>query len=295
MIVIRFWQWWGCPLPLCSSTRGSVISSRCPDTHGMAWIHLSTITITITHWGAEWKPLVLGTSVFLCIFQRICVLRLRGRECSDIRRSPMGAVVPPHLCICITAPHYFSFPNINICVQISPLPASELLMGLWAPLKCILAALLQDTLLLYLDAPTCISQCVQSCNKLHMFSMDCRSIYLWAVYKVWGIEMYIEDEGARKFVNGHHSTHLGKVSTSIFVMKFWEWCLGTLQCSWRNVIIQENIWRWLGAESNLEQPQWRSFRSEISGNSAARPSWINLTNQPNPTPGYCLPSIKLGL
>ena len=73
-------------------------------------------------------------------FPRICALRLRGRECSDIRRSPMGAVVPPHLCICITAPHYFSFPNINICVQISPLPGSELLMGLWTPLKCILAA-----------------------------------------------------------------------------------------------------------------------------------------------------------
>ena len=49
-------------------------------------------------------------------------------------------------------------------------------------------------------------------------------------------------------------------------------------------------------ESNLEQPQWRSFRSEISGNSGVRPSWINPTSQPtNPTPGYCLPSIKLGL
>ena len=61
------------------------------------------------------------------------------------------------LCICITAPHYFSFPNINICVQISPLPASELLMGLWAPLKCILATLLYRTHRPHLDAASCIN------------------------------------------------------------------------------------------------------------------------------------------
>ena len=61
------------------------------------------------------------------------------------------------LCICITAPHYFSFPNINICVQISPLPASELLMGLWAPLKCILATLLYRTHRPHLDASSSIN------------------------------------------------------------------------------------------------------------------------------------------
>ena len=106
-------------------------------------------------------------------------MRLRGRECSDIRRSPMGAMVPPHLCICITAPHYFSFPNINICVQISPLPASELLMGLWAPLKCILATLLHRTHCSYLDASTCISRCVQSCNILQMLSTG---VYIYELY-----------------------------------------------------------------------------------------------------------------
>ena len=79
-----------------------------------------------------------------CIFLRICVLRLRGSAVT-LGGAPRGLCC---LCICITATHYFSFPNINICVQISPLPASELLMGLWAPLKCILAALIQDTLLL---------------------------------------------------------------------------------------------------------------------------------------------------
>ena len=78
-----------------------------------------------------------------------------GGSAVTLGGAPGGLWCPPllHLCICITAPHYFSFPNINICVQISPLPASELLMGLWAPLKCILAArLLQDTLCSYLDA-----------------------------------------------------------------------------------------------------------------------------------------------
>ena len=33
--------------------------------------------------------------------------------------------------------------------------------------------------------------------------------------------MYIEDEGARKFVTGHHSTPLSTASTSNNVMKFW--------------------------------------------------------------------------
>ena len=188
--------WWWCR-PLFSS---SVISSRCPDTRGKAWIHLASPSpshqcnnvfvfniltfiiistlIMIFIWRTKilgkhhislyetyflchilrpsgsyiygqnscrtrncsrWKVGFLGTFC-CCIFPRICVLRLRGRECSDIRWGPRGAVVPPHLCICITAPHYFSFPNINICVQISPLPGSELLMGLWTPLKCILAA-----------------------------------------------------------------------------------------------------------------------------------------------------------
>ena len=152
------------PSSLCNSSRSSAISSRCPDTHSKHGMdtpghhhhhhhhhhhrhhHRQSSSKYSTSHSCKQDMQVFCEYLWLsfCIFLRICVLRLRGSAVT-LGGAPRGLCC---LCICITATHYFSFPNINICVQISPLPASELLMGLWAPLKCILAALIQDTLLL---------------------------------------------------------------------------------------------------------------------------------------------------
>ena len=60
-------------------------------------------------------------------------------------------------------------------------------------------------------------------------------MYIYELYEaqVWSIEMYIEDEGGRKFVTGHHNTlQSGANSTWAInlnnLMQFWEQCLISL-------------------------------------------------------------------